>query len=76
MGFITIHFFLLLTIVFFILFFGSWPFFTHSQLLEGLKFESQTENNGGQGVGACSLVHNIIEGQRGVLEFWDGTRKK
>jgi hypothetical protein len=35
MGFITIHFFLLLTIVFFILFFGSWSFsprpdFTHN----------------------------------------------
>jgi hypothetical protein len=35
---------------------------THSQLLEGLKCESQTENIERQGVGARSLACSIIEG--------------
>jgi hypothetical protein len=35
---------------------------THSQLLEGLKCESQTENNGRQKVGAHSLARSTIEG--------------
>ncbi len=30
----------------------------------------------GQGIGAHSLAHNIIEGWKGVLELRDGTRKK
>jgi len=28
-----------------------------------------------QGVGACSLARNTLEGYRGVFELWDGTRK-
>jgi hypothetical protein len=43
-----------------------------SQLLEGLKEESQIEDNGkGEGVGARSLTRNIkeVEGRAGVLRL-------
>jgi hypothetical protein len=36
---------------------------THPQLFEGLKEESEVENNGKKRVGACSLTRNI----RGVM---------
>jgi pyruvate dehydrogenase complex dehydrogenase (E1) component len=61
----------------FIVFEGhGYPLMMHSQFLEGLKCESQTENNRRQGVRACSLACSTIEGQRGVLELRDGTMKK
>jgi hypothetical protein len=44
-------------------------FLTHPQLLEGLKEESQVEDNGKkEGVGACSLTHSIrgVEGRAGA----------
>jgi hypothetical protein len=34
----------------------------YSQLLEGLKYESQTKNNGRQRIGVRSLACSIIEG--------------
>jgi hypothetical protein len=43
---------------------------THPQLFEGLKEESQVENNGkGEGVGARSLTRSTrgVEGRAGVL---------
>ncbi len=48
---------------------------TYSQLLEGFKCESKLKTTENQGVEACSLARRILEGQRGMLESRDGTRK-
>jgi hypothetical protein len=45
-----------------------------SQLLEGLKCESQIENIEKQGVGAAPWLVTL-DGWKGVLELWDGTRR-
>jgi len=47
-----------------LVYFISFPldFLKHSQFLEGLKCESQTETSEGQGVGAHSLARNTLEG--------------
>jgi hypothetical protein len=39
-----------------------YPLMMHSQLLEGFKCESQTENSGRQEVGARSLACSTIKG--------------
>jgi hypothetical protein len=46
-----------------------------SKLLNGLKCEFKQETMEEQGVGVRSLARSILEGYKGVLEFWDGTRK-
>ncbi len=52
------------------------PQLTHSQILERFNVSPKLKTTERQGVEARSLARSTLEGQRGMLDLWGGTRKK